>query len=179
LVFSGIIWLVNNKKSTYQLVIFIPATAFFISHWLLLFKRRRWSELYTAVLLLVIITLNHGTYFQFSWTSKWIHIENLLAKPHPYDQLITNKRILVIGDKDGLYRNAKLATPYLAWELSKKQFAGLNYYDQSAEILTNFKNDPPEVIIDLENLFPELQKHIYLLQANYRRVSKQVYVIND
>jgi hypothetical protein len=170
------VWLINHRQSTHQLAVFVPPMAFFISHWLLLFRKKVLAEAYTFLLLLGVFFMNYGVYFHFGPFKGRLNIEANKVRSSVYSEWTKGKKLLVLGDADALYHKAKLATPYLAWELAPVPFSQLDYFDHLTDIYQQFSNDPPEIIIDLEGIFPQLQQRVQFIQDNYVAVSKQVYL---
>lgn len=174
--FGILAWLITNKKAPYQFVIFVPTSAFFISHWLLVIRKKLMANLTMLFIFITIILLNHGTYFKFFVSAQYIFTEQLTAQSSLYDSIVRNRRIVVLGDDDSLFKEAALATPFLAWELSSGYFEDLSYYDKLVYINDVFATESPDVIVDIEGVFEELASKIHFLKNNYEAISKQVYV---
>ncbi len=168
LMIGGFVFLLSQKKTPYQLAIFVPPAAFFISHFFLLIKRRLWTELSFGIFFLSIVIINWGAYFNNSLVNL-TGSEKLLLQESSLDQVVKDKRILVLGDDISLYQNAKLATPYFDWKLAKSHFENLDYYDNITAIFRNLTNDPPDLIIDKGDLMPTLSDKIPILKTNYTK----------
>lgn len=107
-----------------------------------------------------------------------VDYKNLIVSESNENPALKNKRILILEDNHVYFRQNKLATPYLNWELSEATFRNPEYYETMSEVYHAFKNDPPEIIIDKENLMmpffdrmPEIKKQ-YLRTGNfYNKIS--------
>lgn len=165
---SGFLALMLSKEvSTYQLIFFVPTVAFFVSHFLLLVKNWWMAELNFAFVIVLVI-LNH-LLFANNWfhVDQFVNYDSLKVQESRYESLTSGKRLLVLGDEINHYQNATLATPYLNWDLSQIQLKNLNYYDNSAEVFVNFKEDLPEVIVDQEQTIPMLFKTMPTIASQY------------
>ncbi|MDW3209022.1 MAG: hypothetical protein R8N23_04100 [Reichenbachiella sp.] len=165
---SGFLGLMMAREiSTYQLIFFIPTVAFFVTHYLLLIKNWLVAEISVGVIIILVL------YNHLAFVNKWFHVdrfvsyEPLLIRESSYEKLLTDKKILVLGDEMHHYKNASLATPYLNWRLSQLQLKELKYYDNSAEAFVNFNEDLPEVIIDQEQTMPELLGKMPTISSQY------------
>jgi hypothetical protein len=168
LITSILVYVISNKKSPYQFLMLVPFTAFFLSHYFLLLRRKLLLEIQFAVLVAFIIMVNHGTYFDFFPTAEVVEYEQLLVSETPYDEVARGKKVLVLGVEPDVYRVSKPATPYLQWNLAKRQLTSLNYYDNLIEIRRNFLRDMPDIIIDKEALAPQLFNKIPEIGSQYR-----------
>jgi len=167
------IWM---EKLVTSFIFFIPTFAIIITHYFLLIKNRLKAEMLFSLFMIGVLCLNLA--MQYNWFSVNTYIDNsheqLLSTP--YDDKVADKRILVLGDNLHIYKNASLATPFLDWQLSSETLKEPNYYGKSARIYLGFTDqNPPEIIIDLENCMPKLQKNILFIQDNYVRTEANVY----
>ncbi len=164
---AAISWIFVSKKMPFQLIIFVPFAAFFLSHYFLLMQRKIFAESLFFILLLYISVSSLGSVYQ-AIVPSYIDYQSLLVHETPYDSLIKNKRILVLGDDLHYYKNASLATPYLNWNLAKFHFDDPFYYDNLTFIFVNLKKDLPEVIIDENGAFRNASNSMPSLQDLYQ-----------
>ena len=73
---------------------------------------------------------------------------------------IDSKKVLVLDDDITVYQSNELATGFFDWSLSKDIFEHPDYYDNVTKVNNFFKEDPPDVIIDTNQLMPEFFKRI-------------------
>ena len=78
------------------------------------------------------------------------------------------KRILVIGEDEGEYLNNFTATPYLNWDLARYDLKNLDNFDSVIHIYDNFRQDPPDYVIDKENVMPRLFIRVPALKKRYK-----------
>ena len=84
-------------------------------------------------------------------------------------QRYAGKKILVIGEDLNYYQNAKLATPYLEYRLTRQLLNDTQDVKNLLAIIAAFEADMPEVVIDEKGLFPKLRESIPLLNERYQR----------
>lgn len=175
-----IAWWVSNRKAPYQLLIFVPFAAFFISHFFLLIKKRLFTEIYFFVFFALLMLVNYGSLFQASFLQKIINYNDLLVKETKWEEEVAGKKTLFLGDNLQVYKNAFHATPYLNWEMSALHLDNIDYYDNLTEIFLNFKKDMPEVIIDEDNIAPQLFQRMPTIGAQYTRAKENnVYLLKQ
>ena len=154
-----------------QFVIFIPPLAFFSVNFFLLMKRYLLSEILFIVVFLTVAFFR----YQSSLLEKPIllnqsvRLENLRTKKALLPSEITQQKILVIGDDEGEYSNNFPATPYINWELARKDFENLNSYESVISIFDKFVADPPTYIIDKEQMMPELFTRLPEIGKQYQK----------
>jgi hypothetical protein len=157
-----------------NLMVFIPALTFLFTHFFLFIRRKKFVEMNSWVLFLGIITVSYLSRYD---NIGYVNYSKLFLQP--VQDEIRNKRIVVLGSQVALYQQNRLATPYLSWELSENIFRSPEYYESVTQVYHHFKNDPPDVIVDSENLMkpfldrmPEIRKQYERRGAYYLRTSK-------
>jgi hypothetical protein len=156
-----------------NLIVFIPALSFLFTHFFLFIRRKKFVEMNAWILFLGIITTGYlARYDNFGS----VDYSRLVLKSE--ESTIRNKRILVLNNNIAYYQNNELATPYLTWDLSQKTFLLPGYYETVTEVYHHFKNDPPEIVIDNNNVLrpffdriPELKKQYERRGGNYYRIA--------
>lgn len=156
-----------------QFIIFVPALAFFTVNFFNSFKKTLVAEITFLAFLGIIIVINLQAIYQ-TGDDDFVQLKNLTLKPNAHIKF-KNKKILVLGNGMEEYRNNYAATPYLNWSLAKYELEKLDNYDNVINILRNFEQDPPEVIIDKVNLAPKLFKRIPALNRRYTLIDPNVY----
>lgn len=170
-------WIFGNTRVPFQLIIFVPFAAFFLSHYFILIKKRIFAEGLFILYFIYIAFMNLGSSYSFL-VPDIIDYEELLVKNTALDEMIKNKKILVLGDDLQYYKNSSLATPYLNWTLAQVHFNDPHYYDNLTAIYSNFKDDLPEVIIDKKDVFAEVINAMPTLQPLYQYKSEiGVYIL--
>lgn len=161
-----------------KFMIIIPPAAFYISHFFINLRKGWKSEVSFAIFFLSIVFVSLGTFFNFFFTTRFIAYEKLLVDKTPYDELVKGKNVLVLADNVDIYKNAKLATPYLNWSLSRPLFQYPEYYDNLVQIYNNFKQDPPQVIIDPEGKIDEVSPFIPWFALQYEKRGDNIYILS-
>lgn len=162
-------WFFSSTKAPYQMIIFVPAIAFFISHYFLLIRRKMLSEGLFLLLFIFLLLVNYGSIYHFRFPSQFIHHDKILVKPTVWDELVKGKSILFLGDNISVYKNSRLSTPFLNWKIASLYFSQPDFYDNLAEIYLRLKEDMPEVIIDDEGVYDRVFNKMPTLKAQYER----------
>jgi hypothetical protein len=170
-----------HDLAPYHLLPLVPPLAFYTTHYLLSIRKYLLAEL--ATFLLALLCILNGYAFLFGWFSLYqvFPTENFMVRATPYDEIVAGKKILVLGDDLSIYQKAQLATPYLDWQLSSQQLLAIDYFDNLTEVYNNFSQDMPQIVVDLENVMPQLQSRIPLLESAYQLQpgSTDVYVLKQ
>lgn len=165
-----------KERAPYHLLLLLPPVAFFITHYLLMIQRIWLAEIVTAVFALLVVLNGYAFLFGFFSLHKAAGISDLFTQPTAYDEVVAGKKTLLLGDDLNIYRNSKLATPYLNWQLASRQLKEMGYFENLSQIYINFSKDMPEVIIDEAQLMPQLIERIPALKQSYQQVRQDIYV---
>jgi hypothetical protein len=165
--------LVTRELSPNSLIIFIPSLTYFISHYLLLVRRKWAAETMLWIFLLGIV----GTsLLARNGKLNSVRYDRLLQGPSVYHDQIKGKRIMVATDDPGIYLDNTLGGYFLDWNLSRQVLEHPDYYENVIQVNNSFKDDPPEIIVDPNNLMegflnkiPELKMHYYREGDLYKR----------
>lgn len=156
-------------------ILFVPPFAIIITHYFLLVKKKFKVEFIFLFFIVGIVVLNNSILFNWFEIERYIAHDKVLVQVSPYKKYVVDKKIVVFGDDLSIYNDASLGTPFLDWQLSKETLTNPDYYENATKIYSGFVNDPPELIVDLENLMPGLQKRIVFLEENYEKVNVNIY----
>ncbi|WP_137089189.1 hypothetical protein [Mangrovivirga cuniculi] len=169
LIISLLVWLVSKDRSIYHLLLFVPALAFFLSHYFLLIRRKWMAELQWITFLGCIIFVNYGLYYERPFLFGVDVTENIkfLPSEDKYYEEVNGKRLLVVGNDKQYYKEARLATPYFNWEISRPYFENTDRYNRIVHLYNSFVQDPPEVILDKENVIPQIKEYLPVLEDRY------------
>ena len=172
----GSIFLVR-ELAPFHLLLFVPPFAFFVAHFLLTLQRLLWAEVATALLALLLPLSGYAFLFDYFSINRIARVDTMLVHPTAYDELVAGKKVLVLGDNLSIYRHAKLATPYLHWQLAAEQLTHVDYFDNLSEVYANFTADMPDLIIDQSSLMPTISERIPAIKNTYRKGAEEgVYV---
>lgn len=156
---------ISGSLKPHKLITCFPPLAYFISHYILLIRRKTLAELSIWTFILMTVTFLYLTRYE---KLNSVNYQCLFTKKTSNDY-ITNKRVLLMGNDWGLFENNKLATGFYEWKLTEQIFTELDYFEHVIMIDKAFKEDSPEVIIDNENRMPAVFKRIPSLQSHYSR----------
>lgn len=151
-----------------QFVAFVPALAYFSTYYFLSFKKRWLAELLFLGFVGGIVLIQYQGLLNLNPALSLGQLENLRAKPALLPDEIHQKKILVIGEDEGEYLNNFTATPYLNWDLSRYDLKNLDNFDSVIHIYDNFRQDPPDYVIDKENVMPRLFIRVPALKKRYK-----------
>ena len=145
---------------------FIPPLTYFICHYLLLIRRKRIAELMMWILLAGVLTTSN---LAWHMAISRIDYSGLFPKASPYDAVISNKRIMIIGDDMALYKRNSLGGIFLDWELSRRFLEEPDTYENVIRVNDAFADDPPDVIVDERGLLSPFFRRIPHLRKTYRK----------
>lgn len=165
--FCIIFVLLCEQRSPSVFVVFAPPFAFFITHYLLLIRKRFLAEIAFSIFIIGIIGFNFALLYHTFGLEGYINTDAYLINQTP--GTFDKQRILVLGEDISPYKNARAASPFLNWKISKPIFKDLEYYDNLALIYNGLINDPPEVIIDPNGIFPNIREKIPALKKAYSK----------
>jgi len=147
-----------------SLIPLIPPVSFFLTHFLLLIRRRKFAEFNLWILFIGIVTVAYLARYD---KIKSIQYENLLVKEYPSS--IKNKRILVLDHQPALFLHNKLATSFYEWGVCRSIFEQPDYYEHLLIVHRSFESDLPEVIVDPKNLMKGFFNRMPFLKAKYEK----------
>ncbi|ADB37047.1 hypothetical protein [Spirosoma linguale] len=98
-------------------------------------------------------------------------LSSLQVQASPLPNNITNQRVLIIGEDLSAYRQNKLATPYLNWDLAKYDLKNLDNYESVINVFDHFRQDPPDYIIDREDVVEKLFQRAPALSLQYEKTA--------
>lgn len=158
--------LIARQVTPASLIIFIPSFAYFISHYLLLIRRKWRAELMLWIFLIGIISMN--------WLTKTDRIKSvnfsaLFPSPSPYSTMIQNKKVMVLEPGLQLYQHNVLGGFFLNWELAKPILQDMADYRHVEIVAACFEVDPPDVIVDKQDLIGPVMERIPIIASQYKR----------
>lgn len=163
-------FLFTPEKSSYHFLLLLPPLTFYISHYFLLIRNRLKVELYFLIFAILVLGLNYMLISgPLPYLGEWTNFAELSLQERPEEPLVQGKQILSLGHDLSLYKEARLATPYLDWSLAEEHFVRLNYYDNLLEVYKNMRMEPPQVIVDDAGLMPRLFERMPILESKYRQ----------
>lgn len=155
---------VAGKMSPQRLIIYAPPLAYFTSHFLLLIRRKWIGETMLWIFIGGIVLIS---YFSRYEKLKMVDYTRLFYEQSMYRD-IKNKRVLILGNDWGLYDANRMASGFMEWKLAQGIFSEPDYFENIVLIDRLFQQDPPEVIVDKENLMSKVIERIPRLGKEYK-----------
>ncbi|MBA4054002.1 MAG: hypothetical protein C0490_04755 [Marivirga sp.] len=164
LIFSVFQVLYSKDFRPQNFISVIPGISFFITHFLLLIRRKRLAEIYVWILLVGTVTVSYmaryGVITSVDYTKLFVPEKEFPVK---------GKRVLVLDSQWGVYKNNSMATPFLNWALSEDIFSHPEYFENQISVYDGLVNDPPDVILDKNDLLKPFLQRIPQLRKLYVR----------
>lgn len=165
LVFSFVYVLYCKNLRPQNLIVFIPCLTFLFTHFFLFIRRKKFVEMNVWILFLGIVIVSYLARYGKLGSVDY----GLLFAKENQDTAAKNKRILVLENDLNQYRENMLATPYLNWKLSESIFRNPDYYETVTEVYHHFKTDPPDMVLDKENLLKAFFERMPEIKKQYER----------
>lgn len=160
----------NANEVCSQIILFaVPSLAFFAAHFLLLIKRALWLHIATVSILAVIFFSGYLPFNENKLAGKLVSYDQYFV-PDKSPAILKDRKLLVLGNDITLYKEAIPTMSFLNWSISKKRFNEVDYYDNAVKILKDFQGDPPELIVDMENVLPQVFERIPVMSSKYSEV---------
>lgn len=154
--------LYSKQLRPQSLIMLIAPFSFFITHFLLLIRRRRFAEMNTWILLLgVILVAQLGRYGKLT-SIDYSGLYLPTPKIHYAD-----KRLLILADIPEGYWDNIPATGFINWRLAAPVFQHPSEYHNLALINKGFTDDLPDIILDPSGLMPAILERIPALKLQY------------
>ncbi len=150
-----------------SIITVIPSVSFFLTHFLLLIRRRKFAEMNTLILLIGIVSVAYLTRYN---KIPQISYHELFVKENPLP--IKDKKILVLSTQQEIFRNNTLGSSFYSWDLSEPVFRNPDYYENLLLVHRAFEKERPEVIVDPENLMKGFFNRLPQLSALYVKSSE-------
>lgn len=142
----------------------IPGLCFFVTHFLLIMPKRKFAEIAIWIFIAGTVLLSYLARFG---ALESVSYRDLIVQPAG-DEL-TGRHILVLDEGWEVYARNTMASPFLDWNLSRPIFSQPEYYDNVLLVSNGFKDDPPDVIRDRQNLLQPYLERLPELRNQYKR----------
>ncbi len=169
LLFSLIQTFVARQVSPASLITFIPPLTYFISHYLLLIRRRWRAETMLWLFLFGILSMNS---LARKGRIQTVDYAALFPGESGYEALIKDKKVMMLTDGWGIYRQNALGGIFLNWDLSRKIFENLDQYQNVETVASSFATEEPDIIVDENNYMESAVERIPYLKSKYRKEGK-------
>ncbi len=162
---------IRGKMAPHRVITYAPSLAYFISHYILLVRRKWLAEILLWGFAGGIVTIAYLARYDMINKIDYskMFFSNVSSAP-------SNKRILVLDNQWGYFENNKLATGFYDWSVSEPYFRDVDYFQNVVLIDKAFSQDLPDMIIDPHQVMPNVFKRIPGLTNRYSR-QETTYVI--
>ncbi len=155
------IFFTSDLRPQSLLPLLLPVS-FFMTHFLLIIRRRKFAEMNLWFFLLGIVSMLYLSRYQ-----KFISVDYSSLWAGTSSVEFSNKRILMLADDPNAYVENTIAPAFVDWHLAAEIFSGSQYYESVILVNRLFVLDPPEVIIDPENRMVKFFERIPQLRDQY------------
>lgn len=145
-----------------SIITVLPPVSFFLTHFLLLIRRRKYAEMNMLILLVGIVTLAYLTRYN---TIPQISFNDLTVKANSLP--VKNKKIIVLADQPSAFRDNTLGGAFYNWDLAAPFFNNPDYYENLLLVHRSFEKEKPEVIVDPDNLMAKFFEKLPQLKDQY------------
>jgi hypothetical protein len=156
--------IVAGKMSPHRVITYAPPLAYFVSHCILLVRRKWLAELLLWGFAGGIVTIAYLA--RYDKLSKIDYSKMFFSK---VSSTSVNKRILVLDEQWGYFENNKLATGFYDWRIAQHYFNETDYFQNVVLIDKAFEQDLPELIVDPHNVMAGVFKRIPKLERLYSK----------
>ncbi len=158
--------MVTKSFTPHSFITTVPSLTYFVSHYLLLIRRRWIAEMMFLLFMGGILLISN-----LARTGRLSAIDYSAMKVAPgnHSAAVAGKKVMVLGNDLPVYLQNRLGGFFLNWPLSRETVAGMEYYDHVVKVNEAFLHNPPDVVIDHENLMPGVMERIPLVKETYRK----------
>ncbi len=164
--------IITRERTAHSFFTFLPPFAYFISHYLLLIRRKWLAETMLWVLIIGLVTMaslaKRGKISSVNYSAIFPEIPQS-------EKEIFNKGILVLKKDDAIYQQNYLAGYFLDWDLSREIFEHPEYFENITLIERSFQKNAPQIILDDRNLMKPIFDRVPNWKDKYQR-KENVYV---
>jgi hypothetical protein len=160
--FSMLQILYSKEIRPQSFVTLIPSFSFYIAHFLLLIRRRRFAEI--SFWILLVSTTSVAYLSRYNKIGAIAYTNLLVTQPAA---AVDNKKVLVLDNNLSPYQHNTLASGFVNWRLAREIFEQPDYYDNIILINQSLSSDWPEVIVDPAHVMPGIFKRIPAVKDKY------------
>ncbi len=156
--------LFTRERTPHSFYVFLPPLTYFLSHYLLLIRRKWLAETMLLILLAATLTIS---FLGKNGVVKSINYNKFFSSvAHPE---IKDKKVLLLESNDGVFLQNQLGSFFLNWKLSKSIFEEPTYFENISLIEKSFQVNTPDVIIDPSDLMKPIFEKLPTWKPLYRK----------
>ena len=156
------IWLAR-LRSAQNLVVCIPPVAYYVHHYAIRIRRAWITALFPWVVVAGIFSV---AYLSLQGKISGVSYEKVLLSD--YEQEYSGKKLLVLSDDLSQYQAGSVAGYFSEWALASAVFREPGFYEHIVLLNRLFAEDPPQIIVDPENLMPGVFRYLPKVARQYR-----------
>ncbi|WP_242617397.1 hypothetical protein [Cecembia calidifontis] len=168
-VFAAASFLLTNRRAPYQFIIMLAPFTYFISMLFLSLKKGNLNNGLSVAFLILVPLVGLG----------WLTVKTLKEDlgdygvyPSGQHRITENKKVLVLSDDLAYYENAKQATPYLNYHLTRELLNSIDNLHEISLAYKNISNDLPEVVVDEDGVFEAFLEKVPVLKEKFQKTGK-------
>lgn len=165
---------IARELTPHSFIVFVPPLAYFISHYLLLIRRKWIAE---TMLWIFIIGLLGVNLLSSNGKLTTIDYAALFPKESKYTSAIKNKRVMMLADDIAIYKENVMAGCFLDWRLAKGVLKQPDVYENVILVANSLQHNPPDVIVDPADLMKNYFERIPALKSRYKREGEFYWLI--
>ncbi|GAB4034111.1 hypothetical protein [Spirosoma jeollabukense] len=150
---------------------FVPPMAYFAYYYFENIRKAWLAEMSFSIAFVLILLLFYQGALGIIPGAELGRLSSLQVRSSPLPADIRDQHVLIIGEDLSAYRQNHLATPYLNWDLAKYDLKNLDNYEAVINVFDHFRLDPPDYIIDRENVVEKLFQRAPALAARYEKTA--------
>lgn len=150
---------------------FVPPMAYFTFYYFEIIRKAWLAETSFLIAFALMLLLFYQGALGLIPGAELGRLSSLQVQPSPLPAHIRDHRVLIIGEDLSAYRQNRLATPYLNWDLAKYDLKNLDNYESVINVFDHFRQDPPDYIVDRENVVQKLFQRAPALAVQYEKTA--------
>ncbi|MBV6645474.1 MAG: hypothetical protein KI790_08485 [Cyclobacteriaceae bacterium] len=151
---------IDVEFAAIHLILFVPGLSFFISHYMLLL-RRRWARVLLPIFMVLSLLLFPHALFNFhDLQLPIIEVKDIEVK---------DETLMVIGGEPTDYLHHQLKSPFMDPELTAQKLDGLHYYQTANVLFDLFDKSDPDIIEDRLGIMSEVFHRFPTIEQKYEK----------
>ena len=165
LVAAGIQVSISGPRTPTTFIVFVPAVTYFISHYLLL-VRRRWIANVMLVIMVVGVAISAQVVMR-GYSGRDAYARMLVRDP---GENVKGQKVMILAESNaGLWKSNQQAGFFFDWSLSEPIWQQPQVLEHALLIERSFSESPPDLIFDPQGYF---EKIATVLPGIYRSYSR-------
>lgn len=160
-----------RERTPHSFIVLFPSIAYFITHYLLLIRRKWLGEI-----TLWIFCLGSPAISTFAQGGRLRSVDytKLFISESQYSKQFDGKRILALVDDKSVFLKNRSASYFLDWNLSKEVFDHPDYFESVIMVSDSFDKDQPDIIIDPHDKMGKFFDRLPKYKGQYKK-EREIY----